>query len=287
MQLKDLPAKLRELLSQFMQAIKGLKELPHFWKYIFLAFFSTLLFIVITFPYDSLITRQLHQYEGKAFRTASIKDIKFSFFGNTVLDDVYFVLNNNDEIELKNLIIAINKNPWKLFYKKNIVTDFQIRGFKYLSSKFDAAVNFNGNADLIISNKGALPVEGWIKLLISNAVLKLNEVTFQGPLGPMTLKIGTIQISAVNCDLDMASGVINISRFEVTGDDLSGSVSGNIKPENFLPGSSLNLTVNVNPDSAVLSEYKNIVQSLVKNNTLTFYVKGTFAKPNIGLTPGD
>ncbi len=287
MQLKDLPAKLKEFLSRFVQAVRGLKELPHFWKYILLAFVSTLLFIVITFPYGSLISRQLHQYEGKAFRTASVKDIKFSFFGNTILDDVYFVLNNSDEVELKNSIIAINKNPWRLLYKKNIITDFQIRGFKYLSSTFDAAMNCNGNFDLVIGNKGALPVEGWIKLLISNAVLRLNEITFQGPIGPMTLKIGTIQISAINSDLDMASGVINFSRFEVTGDDLSGSVSGNIKLENFLQGSSLNLTVNVNPDSAVLYEYRNIVQSFVKNNTLTFYVKGTVGKPNIGLTPGD
>lgn len=287
MQFKDLPAKLKEQLSKLLQALKGLKGLPHFWKYIFLAVFSTLLFIAITFPYDRIISRQLHQYEGKAFRTASVNDIKFSFLGNTLIENVYVVLNNNDEIELKNSIISLNKNPWKLLYKKNIVTDFQIRGFKYLSSKFDATVNLNGNADVVIMNKGPLPIEGWMKILISNAVLKLNEITFQGPLGPMTLKIGTVLISAVNCDLDLASGIVNISRFEVTGDDLSGSVSGNIKPENFLPASSLNLTVNVSPDSAVLSEYKNIVQSFVKNDNLTFYVKGTIEKPNIGLTPGD
>lgn len=287
MQFKNLPAKLKEYLLRLMQALKGLKGLPHFWKYIFLAFFSTLFFIVITFPYDRMISRQLHQYEGKAFRTASVKDIKFSLFGNTVIDDVYIVLNNSDEIELKNSIISLNKNPWRLLYKKNVQTDFQIRGLKYLSPKFDATVNLNGNADIIIGNKGPLPLEGWIKILISSGILKLNDITFNGPLGPMTFKIGTVQVSAVNCDLDLAAGVVNISRFEVTGDDLAGTVTGNIKPGNFLPSSSLNLTININPDSAVLSEYRDIVQPLMKNNILTFYVKGTLGKPDIRFSPGD
>lgn len=284
---KDLPAKLKEYLSRLMQALKELKGLPHFWKYIFLAFVSTLFFIVITFPYDRMISRQIHQYEGKAFRTASVKDIKFSLLGDTVIDDAYVVLNNSDEIELKNSIISLNKNPWRLLYKKNVITDFQIKGFKYLSPKFEATVNLNGNVDIITGNKGPFPFEGWVKVLISSGILKLNEITFHGPLGPMTLEIGTIQVSAVNCDLDFASGIISISRFEVTGDDLSGSVTGNIKPEKFLPASSVNLTININPDSDVLSEYRDIVQPLVKNNTLTLYMKGTVRKPDIRLSPGN
>jgi hypothetical protein len=287
MQFQDFPVKIKKYTSLLYQGLKNIVKIPHFWKYFIIAVFSTLLFVIITFPYDIIIMKKLHNYEGKAFRTISVKDIEFSLFKDIVINDAYIVLNNGDEIEFKNSAISLNKNPWKLLYKKNIVTDFQVRGLKYLSPKFDSTINLNGNADFFINNSGPLPVVGNLKLLISSGIVRLNEITFQGPLGPMSLKIGTIQLSAVNCDFEFISGSININRFELTGDDLSGTVTGNIKPGSFLPASSVNLTINLNPDSGILSEYRDMILPMVKNDTLTLYISGTLGKPDIRLSPGE
>lgn len=287
MQFQDFPVKIKKYLSLFLQGIKNTTNLPHFWKYFFTAVISTVIFVIITFPYDIIIMKELNKFEGKAFRTISVKDLEFSLFNDIVIDDAYIVLNNSDEIEFKNSIIALSKNPWKLFRKKNVTTDFQIKGLKYISSKFESTVNLNGNADIVLSNSGPIPSEGNLKLLVSSGIVKLNEISFQGPLGPMSLKIGSIQVSAVNCELEFISGSININRLEITGDDLSGSVSGSVKPGNFLPATSLNLTVNINPDSLVLSEYKDMIMPMVKNDYLTVYIRGTLGKPDFRLSPGE
>ena len=287
MQFQDFPVKIKKYISRFFQAVNSTTKLPHFWKYFIISIISIILFVIITFPYDIIIMKQLNNFEGKALRTISVKDIKFSIFNDILVNDAYIVLNNSDEIEFKNSAVALNKNPWTLFYKKNVITDFRINGLKYLSPKFDSTINLNGNADLILKNSGPVPAEGNVKLLISSGVIRLNEITFQGPIGPMSLKIGTIQLSAVNCDFEFISGSININRFEVTGDDLSGTVTGNIKPGSFLPASSINLTINLNPDSGILSGYKDMILPMVKNDTLTLYIRGTLGKLDIRLSPGE
>ncbi len=287
MKLNGLPVKIKYFFSNFINTIRGIFSLPHAGKYFILSLILTLLFIVVTFPFDKIISRQLHQYEGKGLRTISVQDIKFRIFGESGVGTTYIVLNNNDEIRLQKGVIALSKNPYRLLYKKNFLSDFEFNGFTYSSAKFNSTLNLNGNADVILNPASSLPLSGIIKILVSSGAVNFNELTFQGPLGPMTIKVETINISAINCHLEFINDSINIQRFDLTGDDLSGSVTGNIRIAQFLPSSSINLTINVDPDSAVLNNYRDLVLPLVKNNSLTLFLKGTLGKPDVRLSPGE
>lgn len=287
MEVSSMAFKIKESLKVVFQSIRGIITLPHAGKYLLLSLVFTLIFIIITFPFDRIISQQLHQYEGKAFRTISVRDINFSFFGNSGIGNAYLVLNNNDEINLRNAIFAFNKNPYRLFYKKNILTDFAFNGFNYSSSQFKANLNFNGNADITSNTASPLPLNGFIKILVSSGAISFNELKFQGPLGPMTIKLDTVNISAINCHLEFANGSVNIQRFDLTGDDLAGSVSGNIRIAQFLPSSAINLTININPDSTVLNSYRDLLLPLVRNDSIALYLRGTLGKPDLRLSPGE
>lgn len=287
MNVNSMAIKLKETIIKVFKALRGILTLPHAGKYLLLSFFMTLLFIIFTFPYDRIISQQLHMYEGNAFRSISVRDIEFSILGNSNIGNTFIILNNNDEINLLNAIISINKNPYRLLFKKNLLTDFEFNGFNYSSPKFKTNINFNGNADVTVNPASPLPLNGFIKILVSSGIININELTFQGPLGPMTVKPDAVNISAINCHLEFLNGLVNIQRLDITGDDLSGSVSGNIRVAQFLPSSSINLTININPDSAVLNTYRDLLLPLVKNDSITFYLRGTLGKPDIRLSPGE
>jgi len=287
MKLNGFPVKIKYFFSTVLKTLRGIFSLPHAGKYFILSLILTLMFIIITFPLDKIISKQLHQYEGKSLRTISVQDIKFRIFGEAGVGRTYIVLNNNDEVHLQKGVIALNKNPYRLLYKKNILSDFELNGLKYSSSRFNSTLSLNGNADVTLNPASPLPLKGIIKILVSSGVVNFNELTFQGPLGPMTIKVDTINISAINCHLEFINDAVNIQRFDLTGDDLSGSVSGNIRIASFLPSSTLNLTININPDSAVLNNYRDLVLPLVRNNSVTLFLRGTLGKPDVRLSPGE
>jgi hypothetical protein len=287
MKFNGLPVKIKHFFSTVVKKFRGIFNLPHAGKYFILSIILTIIFIIITFPFDKIISKQLHQYEGKGLRTISVQDIKFTIFGESSIGRTFIVLNNNDEVHLQNGVIALNKNPYRLLYKKNILSDFELNGLKYSSASFNSNINLNGNADVILNPASPLPLSGIIKILVSSGAVNFNELTFQGPLGPMTLKVETINIGAINCHLEFINDAVNIKRFDLTGDDLSGSVTGSIRIAPFLPSSAINLTINIDPDSAVLNNYRDLVIPLVKNNSLTLFLSGTLRKPDVRLSPGE
>lgn len=287
MKFNGLPVKIKYFFSNVLKTLRGIFSLPHAGKYFILSIILTIIFIIITFPLDKIISKQLHQYEGKGLRTISVQDIKFSIFGESGVGRTFIVLNNNDEVHLQNGVIALNRNPYRLLYKKNILSDFELNGLKYSSARFKSNINLNGNADVILNPASHLPLSGIIKILVSSGAVNFNELTFQGPLGPMTLKVDTINIGAINCHLEFINDSINIQRFDLTGDDLSGSVTGNIRIAPFFPSSTINLTININPDSAALNNYRDMVLPLVRNDSVTLFLRGTLGKPDVRLSPAE
>jgi len=270
--IKNLPAKLKELF-------KTLQSFPHSGKYLLISFCLILFFLIITFPYDFLIKKKIFELEGKSFKSIEITGFEFSIFGETYIKNLVIVLNNNNEISCKNSILNLSINPVVLI-KNSLKSDFQFDSLKYISREFEFTFNINGNINLTLDKQSGIPKDGTVKIILSDSNIRLNNLSIPGPMGPLPIKIESINIQSGNINTTVTNGILKFNSFKLTGTDISCEMSGVIE---LLNNSKLDLVVNIDSESAVLDQYKEILTSYIKNNILSLRIKGTMAKPELAL----
>lgn len=274
---KSLPARLSQVL-------KTIYSLPHSGKYLIVSLVFLILFLIITFPYDYLIRKKIYSLEGKSFRSIDISGFDFGIFSETYLDNLNLVLNDNDEINCKNAILNISLNPVTLLIKNKIKSDFQFDSLTYTGKNFEFIFNVNGNIDLVIDKKNNLPDHGIIKIILSDSLVKPKVLSIPGPMGPLSLNIESINIQSGNIDASIANKILKINVFKLTGSDIACDITGTVELSNSTNNSKLNLTVNIDPESAVLDQYKDILTPFIKNNMLSLRINGTFSRPELSLS---
>lgn len=271
--IKNLPGRIK----QFGRIIY---DLPHSGKYFILSVVLLLLFLVMTFPYDFLIKKKIYSLEGKTFRSIEMSGFDFSIFSETYIDNLIIVLNNNNEVTCKNAIINLTLNPVTLFVNNKLKSDFQFDSLKYTGKDVELLFNINGNMDLILDKQSGLPKDGPIKIIISDSIIKPGEINIPARMGPLPLKIDSINIQSGNIDSIMTNGTLKFNTFKLTGSDLTCDISGQIE----LTGNSrMDLVVNIDSESALLEQYNDLLASVIKNNMLSLRIKGTLSKPEVTL----
>jgi hypothetical protein len=216
--------------------------------------------------------------EGKSFRSVDIEKFDFSVIGETYIDNINIVLNTGNEVYCKNTILNIALNPVTLFINNKIKSDFQFDSLRYVMKDFDFMLNVNGNIDITLNKQNNLPQNGLIKIILSDSIVKLTDVSIPGPMGPLPLKIESISIQSGNIDSVITNGVMKFSAFKLTGNDLNCEITGTV---DLLNDSKIDLTVNIDSDSAVLDQYKDLLTSLIRNNVLALRITGNLAKPEL------
>ncbi len=269
----NLPAKIKSF-------IKNIYELPHSGKYFVLSLVMLIFFLIITFPYDFLIKKKIYGLEGKSFRSIEMSGFDFSIFSETYIDNLLIVLNNSNELTCKNAIINLTLNPVTLLIKNKLKSDFQFDSLKYTGKDVEFLFNINGNMDLTLDKKSGTPKDGLIKIIISDSIIKLGEISIPARMGPLPLKIESINIQSGNIDANMSNGTLMLNTFKITGNDLTCDITGSME----LTGSSkLDLVVNIDSESAVLDQYNDLLSSVIKNNILSLRIKGNMSKPEVTL----
>lgn len=275
--IKNLPAKVK-------YTIKTVYDLPHAGKYMALSVLLLFLFLIITFPYDSIITKKIYSMEGKSFRTIEMGGFDFSIFGETYIDKLAVVLNNGNEITCKNAIVNLSVNPLTLIVNRRIKSDFQFDSLKYAGKDTELQFNVNGNVDIKLDEKTGLPGEGPVRIILSDSNLIFRDLSIPGPMGPLPLNIESVNIQSGNIDSIISNGVLRFNTFKLTGNDISCDITGTIDLAN---NSRLDLLVNIDSESAVLDQYKDVLASLIKNNVLTFRIRGNVSKPELTISSAD
>jgi hypothetical protein len=278
--IKLLPSKIKELL-------KTIYNLPHSGKYFLLSILFFVIFFILTFPYDFLIKKKIYEYEGKAFRSIDIPGFDFSIFNETYLDNLNIVFNNGNELSCKTAILNIALNPVTLFLKNKLKSDFQFDSLKYITKDIEALINVNGNIELTVDKQSSLPQQGSVKIILSDSVIKINNLNIPGPMGPMNLKIESINIQSGNLDSKITNGTISLNVFKLSGNDLSCEISGSIELSNITNNSKLDITVNLDSESSIIDQYRDLLGAYIKDNTLTLKIKGTLGRPELALNRAD
>lgn len=278
-----LKAKITDLPAKIRQVLKTIYDLPHSGKYLIASFFLFIFFLIATFPYDFLIKKKIYELEGKSFRSIDISGFDFSIFGETYFDNLIIVLNNGNEVTCKNSILNIALNPVTLLIKNKLKSDFQFDSLRYSTSDFECILNVNGNMDLIIDSQSSLPKDGPVRIIISDSIIKLNDISIPSAMGPLNLKMDSISIQSGNIDSVISNKTLKFNTFKLSGNDISCDITGFIELSDLTANSKLDLTVSIDSESAVLDQYKDILASYIKNSILSLRIRGTLAKPELML----
>jgi type II secretion system protein N len=141
-----------------------------------------------------------------------------------------------------------------------------------LEGNLGGDVSYNGTRDLPLAGAGQADLRiSNGKLLLSQPLLGLDAVRFDELLIQMTFK-------------NMS---VNLTRVELFGQQLQGSLSGNIRLRRDIPESRLNLRGTVEPFAALFESVKGadenvmIIRQQMKQGRLTFVITGTLAEPRL------
>ncbi len=271
---------IKDFLKRFGSALRNFiretVKLPWFKTYLLLAIVLTVFFVIITFPYNALITKQIKSLEGKAFKSIVLDGLDFSITGETVVNNAVIVLKSGDEVSLSGIFADFSVFS---VLSKNISGDIRSEGIRITSKKFISDFTASANLDLKIIDNKTLPVDGQIKINLNNVMLKVNEIQLPDSMGGLPLKIKPVRITSLIMNSELSKGKISIRTFNVSGRDLKGTVTGEINLSSIFKNSKLELAVSVDGTSKIFDDYREILQSFMKNNRLELKVSGTIARP--------
>lgn len=273
--------KIKQIISRGYSYIKIVRALPHSGKYAALSLVLIIIFTVITFPYDYLIKKKLYDSEGKGFRTISMKEFDFSIIGESSAENVEIILNNGQELFLKSILINPSVNPYRLFISKRFLADFQFDGFRYSTADTEVMMNLNGNIDVVLDKTKKIPASGEVKMLLEEGKVKLKEISIPGPMGPFPLKLEAVNIQNGIAEIDIVNGIARIRNFRLTGTDLNCNITGTVEMAERSDNSKLDLNINIDPESAALEQYKDMLNAMSGNAPLVLSVRGTLGRPDI------
>lgn len=273
-----------EVSKFFKAALVRFREtltLPYAKIYIAASLFLVIFFIFVTFPYDVLIRKQLKSLEKNAVDSVFAGEIEFNFIDVISINNLMIIFKSGEELSIKDLIIDGTTNPYSLFVSSSYKGGIQVSGIKYTSSKTAVSMNMNTNFSMTIDKNTGIPIDGVIRsFIIQNASISFPDNLFPAPLGFIKLE-RPMQISSINADAVIKNRILTLNGFKVFGNDIRGDISGTVQFEKITGNSRLNLKIAIDPESAVLSEFKELLTSFIIDGRILLIVEGTFANPSL------
>ncbi|HOP62693.1 MAG TPA: AsmA-like C-terminal region-containing protein [Spirochaetota bacterium] len=281
--LKSILNKIKSLFSSGFAYIRMVRALPHSGKYSALAILLIVIFTIMTFPYDYLIRKKLNEIQDRKIKSITLQKLDFNIIGESYAENVEVVLGSGEEISCKNLILNPSVNPYSIFINRRFFSDFQLDNLNFNGKKANVVLNLNGNIDVITDATRNIPLSGEIRLILSDAKIGVSEISVPGPMGPLPLKLDIINIQNGVAEIDIVNGVAKIKNFRLTGTDLNCSITGSLELSENTNNSKLDLNINIDPESAALEPYRDIIIAATDNKPLILTVKGTVGRPDVKL----
>lgn len=283
----EIPAIILGGLKKVLRLIKATVKLPFFKTYMIISFFLILFFSILTFPYETILLKEIYKLEKKAYKSIAIGELDFNIIGESSISNLSLVMLNGDDISVNEIIFDFDLSPFNFISKKRIKGAITGKGIQYSAGKVEISCNASSNIDLTLGTTSKDFTEGKIKIMMENVLFQLDNVTL--PDSMMNFQLPPIiKASSAKLDASMKSRKFLIDNFLVSGPDLSGTVRGNISLSSFLKNSRLNLKLAVKADSAVLSEFAPLLKGITNDKgMINFPLKGTLGrpKPEIKLKP--
>ncbi|MBN2038539.1 MAG: type II secretion system protein GspN [Spirochaetes bacterium] len=237
-----------------------------------LAVVCTFIFLLITFPYSTLTRNQLQAIADKIGKSSYIGDISFSLTDSTKIDEFNITLNNGSEINLQ--FANIDIGLFSALFNKSVKGNTFIQNIKYSQDKTTVNTVLNSDFDLDFESYSQYPSKGNINLVLQNTIA--NGISIQG------FEIPPVRFSSINADLNINKNKVQIDDIIFTGPDLKGRISGSIELAKFFKQSRLNLNIIIDSSSAILENYKILLQSWIDDSKkIQLNINGTVSNPKV------
>jgi hypothetical protein len=268
--------------SKMKEAIK----LPYAKTYIAGALVMTLFFMVMTFPYDMLLRKQMKNLEKTAVKAINITEIDVGLFNTTQMNSIYILTQGGNEITVKSADIDLSL--LKLLVQKDIKGTIQLTGFKYSTPTTQMTFNLNGNMYIDYKNFSELPQGGSVKIMIDNAALKITDLALPDAMGGLPLTLPLIRISSITIEADISSNRVTIRNIRIFGKDLNGSITGFITLQKNWLNTGLDLKMVLNANTPVLDSYRDFISKYINDrNQLVLSLRGSVMIPRFEFSQGD
>jgi type II secretion system protein N len=177
--------------------------------------------------------------------------------------------------------VQFRQNAMKLpFHTEIEVKDMQVGGHEYLEDlvgrriqgNLSGTIHYSGQSNNLMSGDGGANLrlfDGAIELLLP--LLGLDSIAF----------------NEIEIDMVLKKRMINIDRFDLTGDQLKGKLSGKVSLKKQIERSSLDLRGELEPFAAFFtsaegtSSAMNIIKKRLKRGALDFVIRGTLREPKV------
>jgi hypothetical protein len=245
-----------------------------------MAIIMTIIFTVITFPYELILREKMRDLEKKSLRSLVVGRMEVSLIGKSYFDDISMIMLNGSEISVKSATVNATLNPLTLVIKRRLIADMNLEKISYSSGKAQLSGDMNGNVDMVLEDGTGVPEKGALKLLFENIVINLDAVRLPDSMGGFSLP-PSIRLSAVNLDSVIENKKMIIKNLLVSGPDVRGTISGFILLMPIRDNSKLELTVSIDSESALLKEFKPLLKQFSDTmGNISFSLKGTLGRPH-------
>ena len=264
-------------LSKFIIAVKknlsklkGITRLPGFKYYVILALALTALFTVFTFPFEIIALNQLKKMEGKNFRNITVEQMNISLLKESHVENLTVTLMNGSSISIKNLTANIS---FIRLIRKNFSGSIKAAKIAYSSGQLEIECAVDSNLELKMDESLTIPSDGKIEAIIENARISVSPELVYGFSLPQPMRV-----SSININSNIINRLLTIKDFVVSGNDISGKITGNVTLTPILGNSKLNLTILPKPDSSLLDMFRFLLKQFTDTSgKILIPLSGTLA----------
>ncbi len=255
------------------------RKLPYFRLYVILIPVFLLLFLVVTFPYDAIVRRNLQKMETGVLRNIAVGELDVPLLGIWTAGSITANLRSggNFSISEANLDISLLR-----FLAGRYLGGLQVTGGRIQTQS--TVTDFNGscNFDLKKSGQKSLPVEGTVSIILDNLLLKLGTINLPENMGGFPVDVPPCKITALILKAELKGTRISLREVKVSGNDLRGTVTGSIEVQGSFNNSNLDLVVSLDSDSAAITKFRPFLGSMTNSKgKIEFTLRGNLFRPKI------
>jgi hypothetical protein len=272
MEIKGLKSVLKKYAKTILKILKDIKALPNVWQYILISVVLIIIFLIFTFPYSTLIRKQLQLMGESIGRSAEIGEVNFNLFTGTSIDNMAIILKDGSEISFQN--IDLNIGIFSALFGNSLNGEVKINNIKYSRDKTSVNMVARSDFSLKFISMSEFPASGQIKLDLQNVIA--NGIMIK------EFDIPPVRFTSINADAGILKRKITIDSFNASGPDIKGSISGSIIAAQSFQQSQLNLNVSVDSSSPFLENYRILLSKWIdSSNKIQLMIRGSIANPNI------
>jgi len=274
MNLTEIKNTILPYIKQFISKTKEILKLPYAKLYIALSIPLIIIFFILTFPYEIIIREQIKKFEQNV-GSIYVGTIDAGLIMDSYIDNMVMSFQSGSELKFKDISFNVAINPITTLFNKTLNGKINVEELKYINNETSFAGVAKTNFDLKFIPNSVIPSDGFLNL-------DLQNVSFKG-INIKGFDIPPVHFSSIKANTEIQKNNLKISSMQFSGADVRGTIKGNLMLSSFLLNSNINITIEIDPQSKIIDNYKKLLGFIQKdeNDKIIISITGTLRDPKL------